>query len=185
MSRRWFRTTALLRNTPFPFAAKFSATVQEAVFACCGSYGAGTLVHRWMLGSWQAAKTASASFGPQARSRRGAENGVLDTSRTLTGGSWAALDPATGKIVWQTGDPNGAMDLGAVSTAGGVVFGGSMDGTMYAINGDTGQIEWSFASGGSVNSGAAIVGNNVFWGSGYSHLGLGTGSSKLYMFSTG
>lgn len=111
------------------------------------------------------------------------ENGALDTSTTLTGGSWAALDPATGKIVWQTGDPSGAMDLGAVSAAGGVVFGGSMDGTMYALNGNTGKIEWSFASGGSVNSGAAIVGGDVFWGSGYGHLGLGTSSSKLYMFS--
>lgn len=112
-------------------------------------------------------------------------NGVLDTSVTLTGGSWAALNPATGQIEWQTGDPNGAIDLGAVSTAGGVVFGGSMDGTMYALNGATGQIEWSFASGGSVNSGAAIVGGDVFWGSGYSHFGLGTGNDKLYMFSSG
>ena len=32
------------------------------------------------------------------------ENGVL-TSQTTTGGSWAALDPATGKILWQTADP--------------------------------------------------------------------------------
>ncbi len=110
-------------------------------------------------------------------------NGVLDTSQTLTGGSWAALDPATGEILWQTGDPNGAIDTGAVSTAGGVVFAGSMDGTMYALNGKTGVIEWNFASGGSVGSGAAITGGDVFWGSGYSFLGTGTPGGNLYMFS--
>lgn len=122
------------------------------------------------------------------------ENGKLDTSVTLTGGSWAALDPATGEIVWQTGDPTtGAVDMGPVSVAGGVVFAGS-DGTggaggagaMYALNGDTGQIEWSFPTAGSVNSGPAIVGGDVFWGSGYSPLsglGITTKDNKLYMFS--
>lgn len=110
-------------------------------------------------------------------------NGVLDTGTTLTGGSWAALDPATGEILWQTADPSGSWDPGAVSTAGGVVFAGSMDGTMYALNGGTGAIEWNYASGGSVNSGAAIAGGDVFWGSGYGHFGLGTPGGNLYMFS--
>src|SRR4029077_11790099 len=35
-------------------------------------------------------------------------------------GSWAALDPATGQILWQKADPNGAMDLGPVAVANGV-----------------------------------------------------------------
>src|SRR5579875_3173072 len=30
----------------------------------------------------------------------------------VTGGSWSALDAATGKIIWQTADPQGAPDLG-------------------------------------------------------------------------
>jgi polyvinyl alcohol dehydrogenase (cytochrome) len=112
------------------------------------------------------------------------QNGVIDTSVTLTGGSFAALDPATGMIQWQTGDPTGNIDIGAVSSAGGVVFSGSMDGTMYALNGNTGAILWSYASGASVNSGPAIVGNNVYWGTGYSHLGLGTGGvNKLFDFA--
>src|ERR1700738_1818094 len=29
--------------------------------------------------------------------------------QTATGGSWAALNPATGKILWQTPDPQGAF----------------------------------------------------------------------------
>lgn len=30
-------------------------------------------------------------------------------------GSWSALDPVTGKILWQTSDPDGALDLGPVA----------------------------------------------------------------------
>lgn len=90
--------------------------------------------------------------------------------QTVTGGSWAALDPATGRIRWQTPDPAGAFDTSFVSAANGVVYGGSLatSGTnMYALDAATGRIRWSFASGGSVSGGAAIAGGGVYWGSGY------------------
>jgi polyvinyl alcohol dehydrogenase (cytochrome) len=90
--------------------------------------------------------------------------------QTATGGSWAALNPATGKILWQTPDPQGAVDLGFVSAANGVVYAGSNAGTgdnMYALDASTGKILWEFASGGAVISGAAIANGTVFWGSGY------------------
>jgi polyvinyl alcohol dehydrogenase (cytochrome) len=44
-------------------------------------------------------------------------------------GSWAALDPATGKILWQVPDPNGSVDLGPVTAVNGVVYAPSMSGT--------------------------------------------------------
>jgi polyvinyl alcohol dehydrogenase (cytochrome) len=89
---------------------------------------------------------------------------------TTTGGSWAALDAATGRIVWQVADPQGAADFGYVSTANGVVYAGSTADTgnnMYALDARTGAVRWSFASGGPVVSGAAIVDGSVYWGSGY------------------
>ncbi len=89
---------------------------------------------------------------------------------TVSGGSWAALDAATGRTVWQVADPQGASDIGYVSTGGGVVYAGSTAGTaanMYALDARTGAVRWSFASGGPVVSGAAIVDGTVFWGSGY------------------
>lgn len=67
-----------------------------------------------------------------------------------TAGVGTALDPATGKILWQTPDPQGAVDASFVSTANGVVYAGSMAaaGTnMYALDAATGKILWSFASG--------------------------------------
>jgi polyvinyl alcohol dehydrogenase (cytochrome) len=109
-------------------------------------------------------------------------------------GSWAALDPATGHILWQKADPNGAIDLGPVAADLGVVYVSSMafstnpnapqPPTMFALDAATGKTLWSFAAGSSVNAGATIVNNAVYWGSGYAHLGptLGTGNNKFYSF---
>jgi polyvinyl alcohol dehydrogenase (cytochrome) len=102
---------------------------------------------------------------------------------TIAGGSWGALDASTGNILWQTPDPQGAIDIGFVSTANGVVYAGSDAGTgnnMYALDGGTGQIRWSFASGGSVVSGPAILNGVLFWGSGY---WWGTENNAVYAFS--
>jgi polyvinyl alcohol dehydrogenase (cytochrome) len=54
---------------------------------------------------------------------------------------------------------------------------------MHALDGATGEILWSFASGGSVNSAPAVVNGVVYWGSGYRRRGLGFGNNKLYAFS--
>ena len=51
---------------------------------------------------------------------------------------------------------------------------------MYALNAATGAILWSFASGGSCVSGAAVSDGMLFWGSGYSK--LGTPNNKLFAF---
>jgi polyvinyl alcohol dehydrogenase (cytochrome) len=104
---------------------------------------------------------------------------------TIAGGSWSALDAATGKILWQTADPQGAPDMGFVSTANGVVYGGSdtaAGDTMYALNASNGAIEWGFPSGGAVISGAAIVNGSVYWGSGY-YIPTGVSNNQLYAFS--
>ncbi len=110
--------------------------------------------------------------------------------QVVTGGSWAALDPATGKILWQTPDPHGSFDTSYVSAANGVVYAGSLAATgtdMYALDAATGTILWSFASGGSVTGGASIAGGSVYWGSGYcgtACIGTGplTNNNKVYAF---
>ncbi len=109
-----------------------------------------------------------------------------------TAGSWAALDPATGNIVWQVPDPNGSVDLGPVTVANGVVYAASMAGaatapTMLALNAATGATVWQFASGASTIAGASIANDTIYWGSGYSNLGIPgfTGNNKLYAFTLG
>lgn len=103
---------------------------------------------------------------------------------TITWGSWAALDPATGNFIWQIADPTpGAIDPGSVSVANGVLYTNSYSGYVYAINAATGSILWSFNSGGSVIDGPSIVHGNVFWGSGFRHIAPGTGNNKVCDFA--
>lgn len=78
-------------------------------------------------------------------------------------GSWAALDPATGAILWQTPDPSGSFDTGALTTSNGVVYAGSMSGHMYALDAATGAV--------------------LYWGNGYGRFGLGTPSTTFYALS--
>jgi polyvinyl alcohol dehydrogenase (cytochrome) len=110
---------------------------------------------------------------------------TLPSGDTITGGSWAALDPTSGRILWQTPDPQGAPDLAALTVANGVLYAGSMAHTgnqMYALHGATGRIMWEYAAGGSVVSGPAVVDGVVFWGSGYARTG-GVGNDQFYAFS--
>jgi polyvinyl alcohol dehydrogenase (cytochrome) len=105
-------------------------------------------------------------------------------------GLWSALDPATGVILWMTGDPNGAIALGPLTASDGVVYASSMASssaapTMLALRADTGQIVWSYAAGSSVNAGATVSDRIVYWGSGYTHSGIPgyTANNKFFAFS--
>jgi polyvinyl alcohol dehydrogenase (cytochrome) len=124
------------------------------------------------------------------------EDGKL-TSTTATGGSWAALDPVTGKIIWQTADPQtetlpaptgtvGVWDLAPVTVAAGVVYAASVatsGNEMYALDAATGRILWQYAAGSTVNAAPAVANGSVYWGSGYSRAAEGSGNNKLYAFS--
>ena len=128
------------------------------------------------------------------------ENGVL-TSTAVTGGSWAALDPSTGRILWQTADPQvetlpgvgvvGVWDLAPVTVANGVLYAASMaklafQNQMFALDAATGNILWQFSAGSSVNAGPAVVNGNVYWGAGYARSGIeGSGSLQFFTFSLG
>jgi polyvinyl alcohol dehydrogenase (cytochrome) len=112
---------------------------------------------------------------------------TLPSGEVITGGSWAALDPGTGEILWQTPDPQGARDLASLTVANGILYGASMAQTgdqMYALDARNGRILWSFAAGGSVVGGPAVVDGAVYWGSGYARTG-GSGNDKFYVFRLG
>ncbi len=99
-------------------------------------------------------------------------------------GSYAALDAATGQILWQTPDPSGSFDTGMVSEANGVVYAGSMSGHMYALDAASGAVLKDFVGEGSSNAGPAIDQRGVvYWGNGYGRFGLGTPSTTFYAFS--
>jgi polyvinyl alcohol dehydrogenase (cytochrome) len=115
------------------------------------------------------------------------------SGQSVTTGSWAALDPTSGDVLWQVVNPalttplGGASVNGPVTVVGGVTFAGSMDaqGTMYALDAKTGAVLWSFQAGGTVYGGPAVAGGVVYWGAGYplGRLGFGTSAKKLYAFA--
>jgi polyvinyl alcohol dehydrogenase (cytochrome) len=126
------------------------------------------------------------------------DNGVL-SSTSVTGGSWAALDPETGRILWQTADPQvetlpvlgtvGVWDLAPVTVANGVLYASSMaklasQNQMFALDAATGGILWQFGAGSSVNAGPAVADGAVYWGSGYARSGVeGSGNQRFFAFS--
>jgi polyvinyl alcohol dehydrogenase (cytochrome) len=109
---------------------------------------------------------------------------TLPNGSTVTSGVWSGLNAVTGEVLWQTTPPDGGSSSGPVTTANGLVFGCSLDtqGHMYAMNAANGTVLWSFASGGSCLSGAAISDGMLFWGSGYSNFGFGSPNNKVYAF---
>jgi polyvinyl alcohol dehydrogenase (cytochrome) len=119
-----------------------------------------------------------------ANANGASQSHTLVSGEQIHWGSWSALDPATGTIVWQTAAPLQASPYGPVTVANGVVYAGTMDpqGHMYALDARSGAILWRFASGGSIYSGPAVVDGTVFWGTGYVRHG-GTAGWKLYALS--
>jgi polyvinyl alcohol dehydrogenase (cytochrome) len=108
---------------------------------------------------------------------------TLADGSTNTGGSWSALSPADGHIIWQVADPTpGVGDPGAVSVANGVLYAGSISGFMYGIRADSGTVLFSFSSGGSVIDGPSIANGRIYWGSGYPKA-PGLPNNKVYAFS--
>jgi alcohol dehydrogenase (cytochrome c) len=71
--------------------------------------------------------------------------GTYERSEAVKG-SVTAMDPATGKKVAQK-SLNYAVYSGVVSTAGGLVFTTTSDGTVYALDDKTLEVLWSFNTG--------------------------------------
>ncbi|MQA84745.1 MAG: PQQ-binding-like beta-propeller repeat protein [Streptosporangiales bacterium] len=91
----------------------------------------------------------------------------LPNGQTIDYGSFAALDPATGRILWQTADPSQDIDTAAVTVANGVMYAGSLSGRMFALDAATGDVLWDFQGDGPSAAGPAVVDGTVYWGNGY------------------
>jgi alcohol dehydrogenase (cytochrome c) len=71
-------------------------------------------------------------------------------------GALKAIDPATGKIVWQVNN-KAPLWGGVLTTAGGLVFTGTPEGYLKAFDDKTGEVLWQF------NVGTGIVAPPVTW----------------------
>ena len=77
-------------------------------------------------------------------------------------GGLAALDAASGALVWQHKLPS--MAFGAATVANDVVFTSTYDGTIYAFATETGKQLWKARARAGINSFPAVAGRMLFVG---------------------
>jgi len=151
----------------------------------------------------------SAVGGMQWGSAADDEVGYFPVSDLLHGpeaGGLTALRLGTGEQVWHTRPPAadcppgtflcGPAQSAAISVIPGVVFSGTVDGTMRAYTTNDGQIIWEYntvleysavngvqAKGGAIDGpGPTVAGGMLFLTSGYGHLGFGLAGNVLLAF---
>src|SRR5262249_43854276 len=63
-----------------------------------------------------------------------------------------ALDPETGKTVWDFKLFQGSLQNGVMATAGGVLFAASREGNFLALDARTGKLLWRYQTGGTMSA---------------------------------
>ena len=82
----------------------------------------------------------------------------LDTSSTF------ALDARDGTVLWERAMP--APAFGGLTFANGVVYQGTIDGTVHALSATDGGELWSDAPGGAIGGGFSVAGGSLYVGRG-------------------
>jgi alcohol dehydrogenase (cytochrome c) len=80
---------------------------------------------------------------------QGGGEAIVDQDKAY--GAIRALELATGKMRWEFRLLSGGF-AGVLSTAGGLVFGGSAEGNVYALDARSGRPLWDFQAGGPVEA---------------------------------
>ncbi len=81
--------------------------------------------------------------------------GIESTAMTPKGepvGHHRAIEPLTGKVVWETPLMDMPSSAGMLATDGGLLFTGKLTGEMIALDMDNGKQLWQFKTGSSVNA---------------------------------
>ncbi len=76
-------------------------------------------------------------------------------------GEVAAIDAATGELLWSTevdGDP-----LGGATVVGDLVFTGTFQGDIFALDRASGEVVWSHDAPGGINGWPAVTGGLIVW----------------------
>jgi alcohol dehydrogenase (cytochrome c) len=99
----------------------------------------------YVMGSEQTSASAMRP-APYVHGKSYSRGGSATPIGSSIGNTFTALDSRTNKIVWQKRE-GGDQSYGALSTAGGLVFRGKVDGNLEAYDASTGAVLWQFQTG--------------------------------------
>jgi outer membrane protein assembly factor BamB len=95
---------------------------------------------------------------------RGSATGLASGGPQTTAGGLAAIDTATGAILWKHTFPD--IDAGAATVADNVVFTSTYGGTVYALSAKTGATLWTTKAPAGINSFPAVTKTMLIVGAG-------------------
>jgi alcohol dehydrogenase (cytochrome c) len=75
-----------------------------------------------------------------------------DPKAPVPSGGIRALDPETGKTMWDFKLPQSSLNNGVMATAGGVLFAASRDGSLLALDASNGKELGHFSTGGNMSA---------------------------------
>ena len=75
---------------------------------------------------------------------------TMDTPKDEPAGYHMAIEPLTGKVVWQVPLMDMASSAGMLATDGGLLFTGLLTGEVVALDQDSGKTLWQFKTGSSI-----------------------------------
>ena len=97
------------------------------------------------MGSEQTSASAMRP-APYVHGKSYGRGGTATPLGSSIGNTFTAMDSRTNKIMWQKRE-GGDQSYGALSTAGGLVFRGKVDGNLEAYDARTGDVLWTFQTG--------------------------------------
>jgi alcohol dehydrogenase (cytochrome c) len=180
------RTPELVRYThPHRMATRSGALVCPGIF---GGLGYGPPAYSPVTGDVYLTAVEQCMRYRRVAGPAGSAFAGTTTPAGRATGAIAAVDPASGRIIWRERLPSPAVG-GALATASGLVFAGDDDGSLYAFTASNGHVVWRADLGlrfGSAPIAYEIGGKEyiavVAGGSALSHDGA-PGGGKLFVFS--
>ncbi|MBR7834903.1 PQQ-binding-like beta-propeller repeat protein [Actinospica durhamensis] len=137
----------------YPFGGIFSTFWDRATILYPGAGGGAD----WAAYSFsESTGYVYAPYGLINSSYSNADDGRVNTARPLgqyNSGGFAAVDPRTNTVVWQRPHSSAlSHGTGFLSTAGRLLFRGSLDGVLSALDDESGEELWTFQCGAGANT---------------------------------
>src|SRR5208283_3347635 len=125
------------------------------------------------------------AYAPKVTAQQSSADWTMFRADPSHSGAEAGNSPLTSMLLWRY--TTGSWVYSSPAVVDGVVYVGSEDGSVYALNATSGAKIWGYPTGGSVDSSPAVVNGVVYIGSWNGNVYALDASSgaQLWNFTTG